>query len=87
MFGGVGAYLKLVLAGLSLRRGVEEVDRENLEDESSAREIFDDRLCIFDAWRRPRCVIHVESDGGEDKGDAVAGRELTILTDYDQRGG
>jgi hypothetical protein len=24
------SYLKLVLAGLSLRRGVEEVDRENL---------------------------------------------------------
>ncbi len=40
-----------MLAGLSLRRGVEEVDRENLEDESSAREIFDDRLCIFDVGK------------------------------------
>lgn len=27
---GVWTYLKLVLTGLSLRRGVEEVDRENL---------------------------------------------------------
>jgi hypothetical protein len=30
--GGSGeSYLELVLAGLSLRRGVEEVDRENLD--------------------------------------------------------
>lgn len=39
------AYLKLVLAGLSLRRGVEEIERENLGDDSSAKEFFIDLSC------------------------------------------
>jgi len=57
MFGGC-AYLKLVLAGLSLRRGVEEIDSENLEDNSSATEFFVVEVVYFDAGHKtggPRC--------------------------------
>lgn len=64
MFGGC-AYLKLVLAGLSLRRGVEEIDSENLEDNSSATEFFlTMMLCISTqaTRRKGHGAVRIESD-------------------------
>lgn len=63
MFGGC-AYLKLVLAGLSLRRGVEEIDSENLEDNSSATEFFFvDEVVHFDAGHKNgRATVRFESN-------------------------
>ena len=54
------SYLELVLAGLSLRRGVEEVDRENL----FRRDIRQFNILSFLSIKISRCLRR--RDGGDD---------------------